>query len=127
MKDYLTGLQHIGVPTKDYEASISFYEKIGFEKVYETLQPNGGRVAFLNLFSLQMEIYEADEIAGINGAIDHIAIDCTDIERQYKYITGLGMEITSDGIESLDYWENGIRFFHISGPSNERVEFCQIL
>lgn len=35
MKDYATGIQHIGIPTKDMEASKQFYGKLGFEIAYE--------------------------------------------------------------------------------------------
>ena len=32
-KTYTTGVQHVGVPTNDIEATIAFYEKLGFEKL----------------------------------------------------------------------------------------------
>lgn len=30
MKNYVTGLQHIGIPTNDIKKSLEFYEKLGF-------------------------------------------------------------------------------------------------
>ena len=127
MREYLNGLQHIGLPVGDYAQSCGFYENLGFEKIYETRQPSGGKVAFYLMGNLEMEIYEADELSGNDGAIDHIALDCTDIDRAYKEANALGLTIVSNGIEELPYWEHGIRFFHVKGPNGEKVEFCQKL
>lgn len=127
MKECLTGLQHIGLPVRDYAAACKFYNDLGFANIHETRQPNGGKVGFYRLGNLEMEIYEADETAGTDGAIQHIALDCTDIEKAYRKAREMGLPIVSDGIEALDYWKNGIRFFHVKGPAGERVEFCQKL
>lgn len=127
MREYLNGLQHIGLPVRDYAQSCGFYEDLGFEKIYETRQPSGGKVAFYLMGNLEMEIYEADKLSGKDGAIDHIALDCTDIDRVYQEANTLGMTIVSNGIEELPYWEHGIRFFHVKGPDGEKVEFCQKL
>ena len=37
MKNYVTGLQHIGIPTNDIKKSLEFYEKLGFTRL-----PNDG-------------------------------------------------------------------------------------
>lgn len=127
MRECLTGLQHIGLPVKDYEAARKFYGDLGFENIYETRQPNGGKVCFYRLGNLEMEIYEADDIPGADGAIQHIALDCLDIDRAFERAKKLGLPIVSDGVEKLDYWDNGIKFFHVRGPAGEKVEFCQKL
>ena len=31
LKNLMNGIQHLGIPTNDIEATISFYEKLGFE------------------------------------------------------------------------------------------------
>lgn len=125
MKEYLNGLQHIGVPVKNYEKSCRFYEQLGFENIYTTMQPSGGKVAFYQMGNLQMEIYEADVLSGKDGAIDHIALDCNDIDMAYQQVCDMGLTIVSNGIEELPYWEHGIRFFHVKGPDGEKIEFCQ--
>lgn len=48
MKDYATGIQHIGIPTKDMEATQSFYEKLGFEAAFETVN-DGNQVKFFTI------------------------------------------------------------------------------
>ena len=46
LKEQINGLQHIGVPTKNMEETIAFYEKLGFETAFETVN-DGDRVVFL--------------------------------------------------------------------------------
>ena len=65
--------------------------------------------------------------AGVSGAIDHIALDVSDIEAAYALVQGLGYPVVSQGIESMNVWENGVRYFTILGPNQERVEFNQYL
>ena len=45
---YITGLQHIGIPTNDIEKTVAFYHELGFETAFETVNEAAGeRVAFL--------------------------------------------------------------------------------
>ena len=37
MKEIATGVQHIGVPTGDMDATIRFYHALGFDTIYETV------------------------------------------------------------------------------------------
>ena len=47
---YITGLQHIGIPTNDLEATIAFYETFGFQVAFQTVNEAAGeRVAFLRM------------------------------------------------------------------------------
>ena len=62
-----------------------------------------------------------------SGAIDHIAIDVTDVEAAYALAQEQGLQIVSNGIEALPFWEKGVRFFIVLGPNQERVEFNQYL
>ncbi len=32
MKEYITGIQHIGLPTQKLEETLCFYEALGFER-----------------------------------------------------------------------------------------------
>ena len=46
-KTYTTGVQHVGIPTNNIEETIAFYEKLGFEKVFETVNEAANeKVAF---------------------------------------------------------------------------------
>ena len=44
----LTGIQHIGLPTKDLEATIRFYESLGFQVANRSETPDGGPVVKLH-------------------------------------------------------------------------------
>lgn len=121
----LKGLQHIGIPTNDMEATVEFYEKIGFEIAHEA-KDGDVRVVFLKLGSLMLETYENNAAVLKDGAVDHIAFDVADIEEAYKFITGLGIKILTE-ITYLPFWDNGIKFFIAQGPNMERLEFAQYL
>jgi len=127
MEKYITGLQHIGIPTGDIEASIAFYESLGFKIFYETVD-NGMRVVYLEQQGLLIETYETAEPAGLSGAINHIAINVSDIDAAFEIAKENGYTITDGGgINLLHFWENGMKYFMLEGPSKERVELMQKL
>ena len=123
---HVSGLQHIGLPTNDMEKTLAFYEKLGFTVAFRTVN-NGEKVCFLKLAGVCVETYENGQAVGTAGAIDHIALDVSDIEAAYALVQGLGYPVVSQGIESMNVWENGVRYFTILGPNQERVEFNQYL
>ena len=126
VSDYITGFQHLGIPTPDMDATIDFYQKLGFEIIYATLN-EGNRVTFLKRNTMVIEAYESDSCAMAYGSIDHVALDVTDVEAAYKAICEMGMNNLNDEIHFLPFWEKGFRYFKIEGPSKESVEFGQIL
>ena len=126
MKDYATGIQHVGIPTKDMDATKKFYEDLGFEAAFETVNDEA-RVCFLKMHNLVMEVYESEDAAGKIGAIEHVAIDVTDIEQVYKEICDKNMNTLQDEIHFLPFWDNGVSFFTIKGPNEEKIEFSQFL
>ena len=59
LKEQLNGIQHIGIPTNDIEATIDFYEVLGFEIAFRTVNEEADeKVAFLKLNTLVVETYE---------------------------------------------------------------------
>lgn len=128
LKELMNGIQHIGIPTNDIEATINFYEKLGFEIALRTVNEEAGeQVAFLKLQTLVIETYENKAAKMKAGAIDHVAIDVKDIEKVYELVNQAGLNTTQDQIHFLPFWENGVRFFTIEGPNKEKVEFSQYL
>ena len=123
----INGIQHIGLPAKDLEATNRFYEGLGFEIAHRTATPDGIPVAFLQLGNCVIESWQEANPAGRAGAIDHIALDVTDIDQVCADVQKAGYAITTNGIESLPFWEKGVRFFKIQGPDAESIEFCEIL
>ena len=126
--DLLKGVQHLGVPTNDLERTIRFYERLGFEVALRPLnEKTDEKVAFLRHGNLMIETYENHQATMKDGAIDHIAIDVTDIEKCYEIANELRLDVLDDGIQFLPFWENGVKFFTVRGPNNEKVEFNQQL
>ncbi len=37
ISETVTGLQHIGIPTNDIEKTIAFYNSLGFQTIYRTV------------------------------------------------------------------------------------------
>lgn len=128
LKNYSTGIQHIGIPTNDIEKTIAFYKELGFETALQTINKEADeKVAFLKLKTLVIETYENKAAKLESGAIDHVAIDVNDIEEVYQYISEKKLNTTNDTIHFLPFWKNGVRFFTIEGPNMEKIEFSQYL
>ena len=125
----ITGIQHVGLPTNDIDATIKFYETLGFE-VASTCDLPTDKVAFLKLKDICIETYQSlggDCAKGFDGAIDHISVDVDDIEAALEAVKAAGLKPINDEIEFLPFWEKGVRFFKVLDPNNAPVEFCQIL
>lgn len=128
IKDYATGLQHIGIPTKDMEKTLEFYYALGFENILSTVnEATGQNVNFLKLGNVVMETYDEQTAAMCYGGIEHVAIDVTDIQAVYDLVCAKGLNTLNDQINFLPFWENGVKFFTIEGPNKEKVEFSQFL
>nr|WP_288626862.1 VOC family protein [uncultured Roseburia sp.] len=128
LKNYSTGIQHIGIPTNDIEKTIAFYKELGFETVLQTINKEADeKVAFLKLKTLVIETYENKAAKLESGAIDHVAVNVNNIEEVYQYIREKKLNTTNDTIHFLPFWENGVRFFTIEGPNMEKIEFSQYL
>ncbi len=118
----LTGVAHIGIPTNDLDKTIAFYKKLGFVSALETVNKAAGeRVAFLQLGDLMIETCENHRAAEKAGAIDHVALATTDIEAAFAAAKEAGMHLLHSSIQSLPFWENGVRFFMVEGPNKERI------
>lgn len=128
LKNYSTGIQHIGIPTNDIEKTIAFYKELGFETALQTINKEADeKVAFLKLKTLVIETYENKAAKLESGAIDHVAVNVNNIEEVYQYISEKKLNTTNDTIHFLPFWKNGVRFFTIEGPNMEKIEFSQYL
>lgn len=121
---YVDGYQHIGIPTDDINKTEEFYLGLGFQLKWETVY-NGKPVKFLDWGNILIETYEKEEGASnVIGAIDHIALHCTDIVACIKEAKASGYEFR-EGPAFLPYWEHGVAYVTILGPNHEVVEFIQ--
>ena len=119
-----TGLQHIGVPTNDIERTIAFYTALGFQVAHRA-NNNGELVAFLQLGDLMVETYQNGKAVGQAGAVDHIAINVTDVDKARRIADDMNLEVIEEGC--LPFWTNGVKYFTILGPNREKLEFNQYL
>lgn len=129
-------IQHTGMPVTDIKRSEAFYNRLGFENVMSaTFQYNGGTgtVAMMQRDDMILELYQMPEaeLAEIrsrgNGHIDHIAFDVDDIDASFAEVKAAGFGILEDEPTFLAFWKQGTKFFFITGPDGERLEFNQVL
>ena len=122
INDFTTGVQHIGIPTDDIEKTIEFYQALGFETALRTI--NGTEeVAFLQLHNLTIETYQNRQ-----AKMEYGAIDVKDIENLFNVVKEAGtFKMLDKQVNSLPFWENGVKFFTIEGPNREKIEFCEKL
>ena len=125
---FVTGVQHLGLPTNDIEKTIAFYESLGFTVALRTVnEAVGEQVAFLQLKNLMIETYQNGCAVGKPGAIDHVALDVTDVDAVFEALRAGGFALLDSEVQFLPFWERGVRFFTILGPNGEKVEFSQKL
>lgn len=132
----ISKIQHVGIPVTNLKKSISFYKDLGFEEVMISQFDHNkekGNVAMLQSGEVIMELYEfprkdLEEIRSrSHGHIDHIAFDVTDIDVVFNELKEKDYKIQEEVPVFLPFWKNGCKYFNITGPDNERLEFNQIL
>jgi lactoylglutathione lyase len=132
----IRAIQHIGIPVTDIGASALFYSKLGFTKVMEApFDHNGekGTCIMMQREAMIMELYQmpASGLPEIrsrkDGHIDHIAFDVADIDEVYAILKKGGFHIIEPEPVFLNFWQNGCKYFNITGPDGERLEFNQVL
>lgn len=134
IQENVTGMQHLGIPAVDMEKSIKWYtEVLGFENIEEKVISDRCHAAFLKKGNLVLEIYQENEaavqeVAGRNhGHIDHVALNVTDVKAAFEEMKKTGCTMLDTEIQSLPFFENGVAWFTVLGPSGEKVEFNQFL
>ncbi|MGA7158955.1 MAG: VOC family protein [Acidobacteriaceae bacterium] len=135
----LSRIQHVGIPVANLAASTGFYAGLGFKDVMSSTFPHPegtGHVRMMQQGEIVLELYEfpapalAEIRARSNGHIDHIdhiAFDVPDIDATFQLLTVAGHIPLEPAPVFLPFWTNGCKYFNISGPDGERLEFNQIL
>ncbi len=132
----LNHIQHIGIPVTNIKVSEAFYEQLGFKNVMNaTFDYNGGKglVAMMKLNDMILELYQMPEDAlneireRKNGHLDHIAFDVNNIDQTFKELKQAAFNVLEEAPVFLSFWKNGCKYFNITGPDGERLEFNQIL
>ncbi len=125
---YFDDLQHIGMPTDDLKATVTFWEKLGFKKLGEfDTDDQGNEVVFMQYNHLTLEIWTGDGAVRKTGAINHISLNTKDADAAFKAAKAEGFKLKDSEVQHLDFWDKGIKFFNIEGPNAETIEFCEIV
>jgi len=126
----ITDLMHIGIYTRDPEASIDFYVRgLGFALTWRGIVSHKtGRlpVATLKVGSCAIELVQpSDEKRARRqeGPLQHLALQVDDLDQTIAELGVRGIRVT-EGPEDIPY-EDGIKHCFIRGPNNERIELCQ--
>ena len=136
MKFAINHIQHVGIPVTDIKVSEKFYEQLEFKNVMHTafdFKGSTGMVAMMQRDEMIIELYQLpdseldDIIQRRDGHVDHIAFDVDDINEAFKELKDASFDIIEDEPVFLPFWKNGCKYFNITGPDGERLEFNQIL
>lgn len=136
MNLHINHLQHIGMPITNIETSIAFYERLGFKNVMQSTfihEGEQGKVCMMQRDVIIIELYQMPEPELSNvkqrkdGRIDHIAFDVDDIDATFALLKHEGFVVIEDAPVFLNFWTKGCKYFNISGPDGERLEFCEIV
>jgi catechol 2,3-dioxygenase-like lactoylglutathione lyase family enzyme len=132
MTKLYTGLEHIGIRTRDLAASEDFYvNKLGFSLLSreQATRPNGEAfgMVFVGFHDCVIELIEVgpDAPAG-DGTLAHIALRVEDIDATVAELTGRGVDFPTP-MRHTPIFENGIRNIFFPGPSGETLELCEHL
>jgi catechol 2,3-dioxygenase-like lactoylglutathione lyase family enzyme len=129
-------IQHIGVPVTDIHVSEMFYKNLGFTNEMQAdfvLDGKKGVCIMMQHGDMIIELYQLPDhkLAEIkkrkDGHIDHIAFDVADIDSAFSLIKRAGYSIIENEPVFLQFWKNGCKYFNITGPDGERLEFNQVL
>ncbi len=129
-------LQHVGIPVTDIVVSEAFYKRLGFINVMQssfTLEGEDGTCIMMENNSVVIELYQLPpkQLAEIktrkDGHIDHIAFDVDDIDATFSACKNASLQILEPAPVFLSFWKKGCKYFNISGPDGERLEFNQVI
>ncbi|MCI1784017.1 VOC family protein [Schleiferilactobacillus harbinensis] len=127
IQDTITGISHIGIPAKDLDDTIAFYQRLGF-KLLGIFQNGANRCAFVQLHDLMIETWEGGQPPLRAGAINHVSLNTTDVDQAFAAAKAQHLPLLDETIQSIpSFWDHGIRFFNILGPNHETIEVCQKL
>ena len=132
------GIQHLGIPVTSLDASVSFYNRLGFKRILasrvEVPEENDRIVvAFMEQKDIVIELYQVTKqsqkelITRKDGHVDHIAFDVEDVDKAFLELKEANFEMIEDKPVRLNFWDRGCKYFTVRGPDGEKLEFNQIL
>lgn len=127
LTDYATGFAHVGIPAKNLDETVAFYQSLGF-KCLGVFKNGANRCAFVACNDFVIETWEGDQPTMQAGAINHVSLNATDVDAAFAQAKAQGLNVVENAVQSIpSFWAHGIRFFNLLGPNHETIEFCQKL
>ena len=133
----ITCIQHVGIPATNIKVSEAFYQKLGFKNVMQApfnFEDAEGTAIMMQLGNIIIELYQFPEGETLQqiqqrgaGHIDHIAFDVKDVDATFNTLKNAGYDVIEEAPVFLQFWKNGCKYFNVTGPSGERLEFNQVL
>ncbi len=131
----ILSIHHIAITVKDIKESVSFYEKLGFKKVFhwisedKTLEIVNMKLGdiFLEVFSfssykeipeIYKDLWENLKIIGVK----HFALKTENIEETLEYLRRKGI---ADKNTKINKGRTGILYFFIKDPDGIFIEIVQ--
>jgi catechol 2,3-dioxygenase-like lactoylglutathione lyase family enzyme len=129
-------LHHAGIPVTDIAVSEAFYTLLGFKNIMQSnfmMEGETGTCIMMENNTAIIELYQLpgkklDEIRKRkDGHIDHIAFDVDDIDTTFALLKAASFNVLEEAPVYLSFWKKGCRYFNITGPDGERLEFNQVI
>ncbi len=117
-------IDHINISVPHMEKALDFYTNtLGFT-IKERYTGAGMDFVFITDGSTVYELLENTALE--KAKIDHIAYISEDIEADYAHFKNKDASMLLGEVGFVDFlFENGVYYFFIQGPGQEKIEFCQ--
>lgn len=133
-KSGLTGWSHLALKVENMESTENFYGKMGFRTIsrgYLSTPEGDIQIHYLEKAGFVIEVLEMIG-SGLGelrqrkeGRLDHIALRVRNAREAFDEERKSGFSMRNHTIQELPLLEKGIRFFFVSGPDGEKVEFVE--
>jgi lactoylglutathione lyase len=121
-------LGHIALRVRDLEASIAFYEKLGFPEFLRLLEEDGSPWIVYMQFedNLYLELFPGgvDRVPQQATGTHHLCLTVDDIEATAKHLASVGIPLTSPLTDKRGLDRN--RGMWIEDPDGNRIEVMEM-
>lgn len=122
------GLGHIALKVRDLQASIDFYEKLGFPEFLRLLETDGTPWIVYMRFddNLYLELFPGgDGPADSTGTgVNHLSLTVDDIEETERHLESVGIRLEAPRKEARGV--DGNRGMWIVDPDGNRIEIMEM-
>ena len=127
-KSTITGLAHIGVMTRDMDASVAFYTDVLNCTCTHRQFAGTSELAFMQVGDCVIELIKPEKNDHIKDLkpcqVDHVAFRVEDLDAEMARLEKIGV-VPFAPAKNAPIFEKGIRCVFFPGPSGERIELFQ--